>query len=202
MVHKLNKGKISMKSKEYVCQKRVIARPMSLGDYNEYRGWNIPANEDPCKKGYLVEYPDSPTTGMPKGHINYISWSPKEQFDNGYVPIENIGTISDGYHSFDELYEFRKAYNACLFNEWHEQGKYDVHKSLKHHDGELCFGGGWFVVVAITPFGQVTNHYKVEDWDLFKCESFDAAKHEFDGHNASDALSRLFLTARNNKAFS
>ena len=26
--------------------------------------------------------------------------------------------MSDGYHTFAELYEFRKAYNAALFNEW------------------------------------------------------------------------------------
>jgi len=51
---------------------------------------------------------------------------------------------SDGYHTFKELYEFRKVYNAALFNEWAKEGKYNVHKSMKHHDGELCFGGFWF----------------------------------------------------------
>ena len=30
----------------------------------------------------------------------------------------NIEDISDGYHSFKDLYEFRKLYNAALFNEW------------------------------------------------------------------------------------
>ena len=32
--------------------------------------------------------------------------------------IIDKGKISDGYHTFDELYEFRKVYNAALFNEW------------------------------------------------------------------------------------
>ena len=118
------------------------------------------------------------------------------------------GNYSDGYHTFNELYEFRKMYNAVLFNEWANQqirnprwasednqplniAKYDVHKSWRHHDGELCFGGGWFVVVAILPSGQITNHYKAEDWELFKIPVSDKAKYPFDGHTSSDVLARL-----------
>ncbi len=33
-------------------------------------------------------------------------------------PSEIKGSLSDGYHTFNELYEFRKMYNAALFNEW------------------------------------------------------------------------------------
>jgi len=101
------------------------------------------------------------------------------------------GDISDGYHTFGELYEFRKIYNAILFNEWAVQGKYEVHKSKKHFDGEYCFGGGWFIVVAILPAGQISNHYELKDWDLFKCEELEKAKYEFDGHTSSDVIKRL-----------
>ena len=111
---------------------------------------------------------------------------------------------SDGYHTFKELYEFRKVYNAALFNEWakiytgkFDQGimdfkpKYDVHKSWKHNDGELCFGGGWFIVVAILPDGQISNHYEAKDWDLFEIPEVEKAKYPFDGHTADDVLERL-----------
>jgi hypothetical protein len=124
------------------------------------------------------------------------------------------GQISDGYHSFNELYEFRKIYNALLFNEWAKQVteikewakdekgrlyakvistkyKYDVHKSIYHNNGELCFGGGWFVVVAVLPSGQITNHYKMEDWDLFKIPEVEKAKYVFDGHTSKDVLERM-----------
>lgn len=122
---------------------------------------------------------------------------------------QNKGEISDGYHTFNELYEFRKVYNAALFNEWaksakvigwknpviHEnpiyEAKYDVHKSWKHHDGELCFGGGWFIVVAVLPTGQISNHYEAKDWDLFKIPEVEKAKYEFDGHTSNDVLQRL-----------
>lgn len=99
--------------------------------------------------------------------------------------------VSDGYHTFDELYEFRKMYNAALFNEWSRQNKYKVHKSKKHHDGEVCFGGGWFIVVAILPCGQISNHYELKDWDLFECRETEKALFEFDGHTPQDVLERL-----------
>lgn len=67
----------------YIGCKQVQAEPMSLGAYNEYRGWTIPANEDPYRQGYLVVYPDG-----------YESWSPAEIFESAYLPmgVDNDGT--------------------------------------------------------------------------------------------------------------
>lgn len=105
--------------------------------------------------------------------------------------IKDMGEISDGYHTFNELYEFRKLYNAALFNTWAELSKYDVHKSIKHNDGELCFGGDWFIVVAVLPCGQISNHYELKDWDLFHIPETPIAKHPFDGHTPKDVMDRL-----------
>ena len=33
------------------------------------------------------------------------------------IDENDIENISDGYHTFKELYEFRKLYNAAFFNE-------------------------------------------------------------------------------------
>ena len=101
------------------------------------------------------------------------------------------GKTSDGYHTFDELYEFRKAYNVALFNEYAEQGKHNVHKSWKHNDGEECFGGGWFIVSAMLPGGLISNHYEAKDWGLFKIPEAEKAMFEFDGHTGKDVISRL-----------
>ena len=103
---------------------------------------------------------------------------------------------SDGYHTFKELYEFRKAYNVALFNQWGSilvdfKLKYDVHKSWKHNDGDFCFGGGWFIVVAVLPTGQISNHYPATDWDLFKIPEVEKAKYPFDGHTGQDVINRL-----------
>ena len=127
--------------------------------------------------------------------------------------LERINELSDGYHTFDELYEFRKMYNAVLFNEWgkaiiyaetvplktggftygksYKKVKYNVHKSWRHNDGELCFGGGWFIVSAMLPTGLISNHYKAEDWDLFQIPEVEKALYEFDEHTPQDVLIRL-----------
>lgn len=50
--------------------------------------------------------------------------------------------------------------------------------------------GGWFIVTATISTGQISNHYKNEDWDLFRCDVVEKAP-EFDGHTSSDVLERL-----------
>lgn len=59
--------------KQYIGVKMIYARPMTRGEYNEYRGWPIPADENPKDEGYLVCYPDG-----------YESWSPKHVFEEAY----------------------------------------------------------------------------------------------------------------------
>lgn len=75
-----------------------------------------------------------------------------------------------------------------------ERGKknlYSVHKSRRHNDGELCFGRGWFIVIAVLPTGQISNHYEDKDWDLFHIPEYETAQVEFDGHTPLDVLNRL-----------
>lgn len=104
--------------------------------------------------------------------------------------LTSIEDVSDGYHTFGELYEYRKLYNAVFFNELAKKGETPVCKSKRHSDGELCFGGGWFIVMAELPTGQISNHYKLRDWDLFKIPERETG-FEYDGHSPSDASSRL-----------
>lgn len=107
---------------------------------------------------------------------------------NNLQDITDSGELSDGYHSFNELYEFRKLYNAAFFNALPTDIK--VHKSFKHSDGKPCFDGTWFIVMAELPTGQISNHYKEEDWNLFKCPLQDTAD-EWDGHTPEDVRIRL-----------
>ena len=96
------------------------------------------------------------------------------------------GEASDGYHTFNELYDFRREYNAALVN----SGVWKAHKSYRHHSGELCFGGGWFIVMIETPFGQISNHYENKYWNEFHCEEKEFAD-EWDGHTEKDVIVRL-----------
>ena len=104
---------------------------------------------------------------------------------------DNIGEFSDGYHTFNELYDYRKAYNAAFFNELAKQGLYDVHKSRLHSDGKVPFDdNNWFIVMAELPTGQISNHYEIKDWDLFDIPEKEKAN-TWDGHTPQDVYKRL-----------
>lgn len=71
----------------FIGTKEVLARPMSRGEYNAYRGWTVPADENPDDAGHLVEYVDGGASNHPD-HAGYISWSPQDVFERAYKPID------------------------------------------------------------------------------------------------------------------
>lgn len=99
------------------------------------------------------------------------------------------GEASDGHHTHNELYDYRMLYNAHAVRGWLAMGL-PVVKARNHSDGEPCFGGGWFIVVATLPTGQVSNHYRDEYWDLFAVPEVDLPP-EYDGHSPAIAADRL-----------
>jgi hypothetical protein len=101
------------------------------------------------------------------------------------------GDASDGHHTHNELYEYRLLYNAAAANAWAQTGLYPVVKSWRHSDGEECFGGGWFIVVATLPSGQVSNHYQAEHWNLFSQVPEVELPPIYDGHTPAEASARL-----------
>ena len=105
--------------------------------------------------------------------------------------FEIVDMLNEQQELIEELYDFRLTYNALLFNEWAENQKYEVYKSRRHNDGELCFDGEYFIVVAQLPTGQVTNHYHIGHWDMFKINEYGKVKEDFDGHTPSDVIERL-----------
>jgi len=98
---------------------------------------------------------------------------------------EVIDNISDGWHTFGELYEFRMALSIALLN----TNKDISWKSKKHNDGTM-FAGGYFICGIKTPLGQVTNHYKMEHWHMFNVDAVEYAP-KWDGHTAKDSIKRL-----------
>lgn len=100
----------------------------------------------------------------------------------------------DEHHTMAELYEYRMVYNAYAALYFADYGK--AVKSWRHHDGEECFGGGWFIVAVLTPDGWVTNHYKAEHWDLFDVEEHPRGP-KWDGHTPAEGLARLLRPLQN-----
>ena len=73
-------------TKTYIGTKVIHALPMTRQAYNDYRGWQLPDNEDGADDGYLVEYVDGGKANDP-WHANYISWIPKDVFERAYCEV-------------------------------------------------------------------------------------------------------------------
>ena len=89
------------------------------------------------------------------------------------------GELSDGYHTFNELYYHRAVLFSIICNE-HKDVAY---KSKKHHDGTMY--DGMFIVGINTPQGQYSYHYDLNVWSMFDVPELEFAP-EWDGHKPSD----------------
>jgi|SRR6476646_2606592 len=104
--------------------------------------------------------------------------------------------ISDGYHTFGELYDHRiELYIAlarfmALYYEKNDDSREVVWRSKVHSDGTSW--DGWFVLGIGIEYGeQITYHLPASKWDLCDfAKELDKAP-EFDGHTSEDVLERL-----------
>lgn len=64
----------------YIGVKIVGAMPMTRLVYNQFRSWNVPADENPDDLGYLVQYEGD----------GYVSWSPVKQFHEAYMETSGL----------------------------------------------------------------------------------------------------------------
>lgn len=105
-------------------------------------------------------------------------------------PCEDKGEISDGYHTFNQLYHQRAILFATIVN----QNKDKAWKSFKHSDGHYCFDedGEMFIVGIDTPKGSYTYHYHKKYWDYFDCKELEYGK-VWDGHTEEDVTRLLSL---------
>lgn len=107
---------------------------------------------------------------------------PKEFIE---LPTTGICDLSDGYHSFNELYHHR----AVLFSVICNMNPSKAWKSKQHNDGTMY--DGMFIVGINTPHGQATYHYDIEPyWNYFIVQEIETAP-IWDGHTPEEALSRL-----------
>ena len=109
------------------------------------------------------------------------------------LPETGIGDLSDGYHTFNELYHHRAVLFSVICNAF----KSCAWKSKKHSDGTMY--DGMFIVGVDTPEGSATYHYDIEPyWDMFDVKELDNAP-EWDGHTPDDAISRIAGLSKSNR---
>lgn len=101
----------------------------------------------------------------------------------GAPNIVNPSRLTDGYHTFQELYVHRMELFAVICR----QNQAHAWKSKLHDDGTMY--PNYFIVGINTPEGSFTYHYKMEFWDSFNVAELDRAP-EWDGHTSAD-ITRL-----------
>jgi len=79
--------------KTYIGTKVLRATPMNRLEYNNVRGWTLPADENGADEGYLVEYTDGGKPNTPT-HAGYVSWSPKDVFERAYVECADSSALA------------------------------------------------------------------------------------------------------------
>ena len=105
---------------------------------------------------------------------------------------DRAGEISDGYHTFNELYHHR----AVLFSVICNQNPLCSWKAKMHHDGTMY--DGMFIVGINTPEGQATYHYGINPyWGMFDIPEAEFAP-EWDGHTPDEAIRRIGLLGKSN----
>ena len=99
----------------YIGTKTINAKPMSRLAYNDLRGWEVPADENPADDGYLVEYSDGGKANHPN-FAGYISWSPKDVFERSYRRSDSL--------TFGEALELLKAGKKVARAGWNGKGMF------------------------------------------------------------------------------
>lgn len=97
--------------------------------------------------------------------------------------------VSDGYHTFGELYDHRITLFIALCHFVNLYTDKIVWKSKLHHDGTSY--DGWFIMGIGEEKGkQISYHLPEKYWDEAKVTTFANAP-EFDGHTSNNVLERI-----------
>lgn len=111
---------------------------------------------------------------------------------NKYIEltVAEKGKISDGYHTFDELYDHRIMNFILLCRSLAVDEYAPIWRSKVHSDGKGW--EGWFIMgINSEPGEQISYHLPMKYWDMTKfATEYDTAP-PFDGHTSNDVLVRL-----------
>lgn len=113
-----------------------------------------------------------------------------EKINNIIDGLENKGQISDGSHTFDELYYHRMVLFSVICNSFKDK----CYKSKLHSDGTMY--PGYFIVGIQTPEGDYSYHYELKHWDMFDVVELERAP-EWDGHEPKDVTRLISLLKPN-----
>lgn len=92
---------------------------------------------------------------------------------------DSIGDVSDGYHTFNELYHQREILFSIVCNTYVDY----AWKSWLHNDGTMYENS--FIAGITTSAGDYTFHLRKELWEMFHIKELERAP-KWDGHKPDD----------------
>lgn len=144
-------------------------------------------SEDLTGQAFIVKAGDDRVGGMPDGLF--------------FPGLQKIHDVSDGHHTFGDLYDHRRALTRALALAivkgadgvgWRSWREINAWRSKRHHPENGPMFEGYFVIgFNLGTTGQVSYHYKLEHWDEF--EGVPALEYapRWDGHTPEDTVARL-----------
>lgn len=129
---------------------------------------------------------------MDKIHIpaeNMISIEKKPHGDAS-IEVYKTDLVSDGYHTFGELYDHRITLYIALCKIISATDVTNVWRSRKHSDGSVW--DNWFILgINVEKGKQMTYHIPETRWTEVEFAVTLNKAPEYDGHTAEDVLKRL-----------
>lgn len=110
------------------------------------------------------------------------------------IHAEDEHEISDGHHTFGELYAHRRALSALMAVAAATDN--DAWRSKEHNPEDDPMFPGYFIVGIELPTGTITYHYKLKYWDDFAGVPERPHAPKWDGAAPNDTLVRLRELAR------
>lgn len=149
---------------------------MSRADYNTYRGWPFPVDENGADQGYLVEYVDGGTPNH-ANHDGYISWSPQEQFNKAYRVTTGL--------TFGLAVEAMKLGKKVARAGWNGVGMFVYYVPANKYPAQTGVAQAYFGEGAMVPYnaymalkgtGDTVSVWTpsgsdalAEDWSIIEC---------------------------------
>ena len=150
----------------YIGVKIVKAEPTTLGEYNAYRGWPLPKDEDASKEVYLVEYEADPLSEPNHpDHEGYITMSPKHVFDAAYRKTDAL--------TFGLAIEAVKIGKKITRKGWNGSGMF-LELQVPDEHSKMAFPYPYFTIpgcdegVRRIPYNPTIVDIMSEDWDILK----------------------------------
>jgi hypothetical protein len=124
--------------------------------------------------------------------VSEVDGLPRLSVDMVVHGEQETGEISDGYHTFSELYDHRRALTAALAS---ALGDHAWRSKAHHPEGAPIYPGYFIVGINLTSKSVITYHYKLADWEDFSGVQELEHAPRWDGYGPEYTVTRLLSWA-------